>query len=281
MKLSRFFLIFILLLTSCRSVEIAENLNQYQTHRIITELNTRGISSYSMSSKAKKGSFSVFVNRSDRLPAIAIINNNELLPKPDNDFNELTKSKGFLPNSRAVENLRLDKALSLDIENILSNHPLIDTVKVIVRVNYVDKDSQPSVSAIITTKENKELEANDVTPLIINSIPGVTEDKVTVLVNSMDVENYSNQLYGLTNQAGKILPRALVPFLMWEVPEGVDFELGLAILVLLIIGLLLGYLLGYFSKKGVAQGNVTRLPDSGKSALRIDDTAGLDDNIEL
>ena len=267
----KIFFITLLFLTSCRSVEIAQNLTQYETHRIITELNQKGISSYSLPNKSNKGKFSVYVSRHHRLAAISIINKQDLLPKPETDFNELTKAKGFLPNSRALENIRLDRALALEIQEVLQNHPQIEKVNVIVRVNYLEKNQDFAVSALIVTKDKSSFDIESIREIILNSVPGVDEDKIKINIGTKNSTEIFGQIQGLTNDNGRILATSLVPFLIWQVPEGVEFELGIGILGLVLIIGILGYFLGVFRAKPKHTKALINLPDSSKTILRIED----------
>lgn len=275
-----FSLICFLLFSACQNVKVAENVSQYEAHKIVAELNSQGISSVYEVSSGGREQYNVLVRNADRLPAIALINNAGLLPKPDSNFSELTKSGGFLPNSRAVENLRLDRALAVELEDALLAHPEITQAKVVVRVNNLPEGEDPSVSVVLSSKTQK-LPEQKIRELLINSVPGVKKENISVLFEGKKFSGSTFQTTGLLNNSGELLTVSLVPFLFWKVPAGADYELSIAALVILIFTLLLGFVIGYLLRRKKIDTSLLSLPASNiDDALGIEESAGMDETDE-
>lgn len=262
-------------LSGCRTVEVARDLDQFQANKVIARLNSLGISAQSEVSKGSKGRYTLLVNQSDRLAAISLIDKLGLISKPDTEFDELTKSQGFLPSSRAVENLRLDRALAAELEEILNSLPQTVNSNVIVRLNYLPAETLPSVSVVLEVKAVAESE--EIRQLIMNSVPGVATENIIVTIKEAEDSDNSFKLIGLKQDGQEVLPVALVPFFIWLVPEGVDYELALLVLALALMAIILGGMLGFaFGRKKIRKTNNTLLPEAAAEALEIDSNVSQD-----
>lgn len=271
-------LLLVLLLSACRSEKIAENVTQYQAHQIISHLNRQGISATTEAAIGAKDRYSISVDSSDRLVAIDLISSTNLLPKPGSDFNELTKAQGFLPNSRAVENLRIDHAIALELEELLGQLPEVSQAKAIVRLNYLEDQQTPMVSLSLVV-ENKELvDQAQLISVIQKSVPGVSQENIVIMLNSKVSTSSVYEVTGIQKDGTRLVPVSLVPFLFWRVPAGTEKELGMSLLVILILIGIAAYVVGNFLGKNKSSRKTTgSLPDAGLAALRIDQSSGKKD----
>ena len=277
-RIVKIFLALLLLtvVSACRTVEIASDLDQFQANKIISKLNIHGISAQAESTKGSKGKYALIVNQSDRLAAITLMDQLQLISKPDSEFSELTKSQGFLPSSRAVENLKLDRAIAAELGELLNAMPQVSSSSVIVRLNYLPAAASPAMSILLEISgELPDTEA--IKKLAANSVPGILFDNIIVDFKVSRTSSAPAQLIGLKKEGNEVLPVTLVPFLIWLVPEGVDYELALVVLGLALMAIILGLVLGFAYGRSKNKKQIgTVLPDAAAAALQIDSDAGRD-----
>ncbi len=263
------FLLLILICTSsCRDVQVAENINQYQAHQIINKLSSSGIDSkYFANSNGK--SYSVSVAQRDYLPAVSIIAVSGILPKVDSDFKELTEPKGFLSSNKSFDLLRLDRAIAVELEDALLGVPSITNAKVVVRLNSLPANQVPSVSIVAGTRD-QQADLGYITDLVKNSIPGIQEEHIKLILERVPDAGSDFSMIGTIQEKGKMLAIPLVPFLIWQVPSGVELELAWASIAILVIALLVGYFLAtIFRKPKLRERNSLSLPESNSLALGL------------
>ena len=260
------FSLLLLLVCACNKAEVASNLSQHDAHKIVSELSEQGINA--SFSKDRTQGFSIYVSESDRLLAISTISNNQLIAGQSSEFNELTKAKGFIPNSRELDNLRLDRALAIEIEEALISNPLIDEVNVIVRSNY--KKDSTAVSAIINTNSRDSFNITEIEDIIISSVPGINRNEIQLVLHDSTISKTNGEIVGVSQNDGSPVAVPLVPFLMWKVPAGVEKELGLGVILFLMVFLAFGLAIGYLLTK--KKPNKMVLPEPlGETKLRIDE----------
>ncbi len=263
------FLLLILLFTSsCRDVQVAENINQYQAHQIINKLNSAGIDSKYFASNNGK-SYSVSVTQRNYLPAVGIIASSGILPKVDSDFKELTEPKGFLSSNKSFDLLRLDRAIAVELEDALLGVPSITNAKVVVRLNSLPENQMPSVSIIAGTRD-QQTDLSYITDLVKNAIPGIQDDHIKLIIERLPESEADFSLIGTTQAQGKLLAVPLVPFLIWQVPAGVELELAWTAIIILIFALLVGYFFAtLFRKPKSRERNSLSLPESSSLAIGL------------
>ena len=258
--------------SACREVEVAGNITQNQALQIVTELNARGINSEIMKSVSGKGVYAVMVQDSERLVAITTITKLGLLPDQDSDFNELTKSRGFMPNSKDIESLRLDRAMAVELEDVMMAHPEISAARVVLRLHNLTKEQSPAASIVLSCDDCEKLDQGKVTKMINNVVPGVASENIMLIISGVGAAPTDTEVTGLDRIGDNITPVTLVPFLIWKVPAGADFELGISALIVLFLALLLGLVigLGVVNWKRKNSDGIVQLPESGNAVLGIE-----------
>lgn len=263
----------LLLIAGCSSVPVAEDLDQFQANEIISLLNAQGIASSATREASGRGKYSVSVEKTYYTQAKTLLAERGLPSPTRPTFEELVQPRGFLPNSREVDALRLDHALAIELENALAAHPGISSAKVIVRSRTVMSGQDPTVSVILQERVGKELNRDDIAILVKRAVPGVKREDVFI-TSTKEPQNDKNQAsIGLYQGHGELLRVPLVPFLFnWRVPEddynAMAIVLVICFLILAFIGGLVGYWFGYFYnlKNSVDQ----PFSDHGIRSLRLD-----------
>ena len=258
-------LLSILLLTSCNQQDIAEDLNQKQAHEIIALLNSYGITAESQKGRGSNATFAVSVRSSHYQQSVSLLHEKNLPSPTEPSFEDLIAQKGFIPNSKEIESLRLDHAMAREIEEVLENHPEIISTKAIVRLNFLEVKDNAGASLVVQTKEGSRINSIAIRQIASGILPGIDQERINISVSTEAVKNTELTPLGVKNENGTTMAVPLVPFFIWLVPEA---ELGSMIIILCIllalavsIGLFLGYLLVYFRK--------SKLQDSSTSDTNI------------
>ena len=126
-------LICLVFLCACGREQIATELTLKQANEIVAVLSEHGLVSLVKAAGRGGSSFAVEVDESDYTYAVTLIHSYQLPKEETESFKDLTDKRGFLPNSKSLEAVRLDRAQALDLEEKLSVLPSIAEVKVILR----------------------------------------------------------------------------------------------------------------------------------------------------
>jgi type III secretory pathway lipoprotein EscJ len=157
----------------------------------------------------------------------------------------MTATSGIIPSSRAVENLRLDRALAAQIEELLQARADVYSASVVVR-RHVAGAEKPSVSVIVQRQPGATLSADEVREIATHSVLSVAKDDVFVSIG--EAARFKDSAV----VADKTTGSDLVPFLLiWQVPRAHYNSLAGAVVVLMVIvsalAGLAGYIIGQFA----------------------------------
>ncbi len=242
-----------LLLCSCSSVPVAEDISQSQANEIVAVLTQNGI--YATASKASggRGKYSVDVKRSFYSQAVSLLHEKGLPGEHKPTFNEMVAQNGIIPNSREIDALKLDHALATEIEEMLQNHPGISSARAIVRLNFLKASQDPAVSVVIQQRPGMTIEAASISPLIVRIVPGVKDENVSVSIAPAIVTAGEAINEGVLNDSGRIVRVPLAPFLFfWRIPEDDYAHIALVLVALLaiiaVVGAIFGYWFGYYQQ---------------------------------
>lgn len=227
----------------CGSSSVADGVGQREANQIVAVLGEHGISATTEKTRGGKGRYSVIVPSSHFGAAAALLSAMDLPADRGASFEELLAPSGLLPASKEVEDLRLDRAMASEIEDLLLTHGGIASVGVVVRSNSKLGGEPPSVSIMAQTTQGSTVSPEQVRELVGRAVPGLKASDISLVVTER-----IERVGGTTGEN----PQGLVPFLRyWKVPK--DQYNGLA---LLLIGLfsfvaclasLGGYIYGQFS----------------------------------
>ncbi len=246
-------ILLLLLCVGCASVPVAEDVNQGQATEIVAVLIEHGIAAESTRETGGRGKYSVHVKRSLYPHAVTILHERGLPAPQEPSFSESIASKGFLPNSREIESLRVDRAMAAEIEEALRAHPGVSAVKAVVRRSSIPDGTAAGVSIIVQEKEALNVNKEDVIQVVLKAVPGVVAENIYVTTaNSAPVHPVTG-VEGALQKEGRTIKVPLSPFLgFWNVPEsdlpGLSLTLLLGILVIGGLGAFLGYWFGYLQQ---------------------------------
>lgn len=261
----------------CGYEQVASNLDQSQANEIVAVLGNSGITSRATADRTQRGRFSVTVQSDQYTVAIAVLNAQNLPKAGSPTFEELTRSKGLVPNSREVEAARLDYALAVEIEEKLREIPGVASVKVIVRANLLVADVVPGASVILETTPDCQLSKEEIQGIVSLAVPGSDPEKVRVVITPFRPKVVTIGNVGVESQGTQIVHRPLVPFLSFvKIPENEYGRLAGALLFCIIVAAGLGLFLGFFMGQSYAAG----VPPPS-SSIRITDQRGQRDHRAL
>jgi type III secretory pathway lipoprotein EscJ len=116
---------------------------------------------------------------------------------------------GILPASADVENLRMDRAIAAEVEQLLLGYGGISAVSVVVRSHAVPAGASSSVSIVAQAPQSSHFDQTQVREMVTRAVPGVKTGDISVSLSEYQVENSQS------NNGGD----ALAPFLKyWRVP---------------------------------------------------------------
>lgn len=183
-----------LLLAGCsEQQELASNLDTHQSIEIVVALKGVGISSSRERTSAGRDSrYTVSVSPSEYLRALQVMHEYRLPSEQNERFNEITAVQGLTPNSPEMNRLRMDRALGLEAERVLSGLPGVMDVKAVVRTNPQSsvEDSRPgglqavpSVAVVIrylSPSGNIPFSVDEVRKIVSKTVPGADADSIMV-----------------------------------------------------------------------------------------------------
>lgn len=262
-----------LALTGCGSTPLADDLEQREVNEIIAVLRERGING-SVTKGRGSGRYSVSVSSGKYGEAATVLSRLGLPGERRPSFQEMTATSGIIPSSRAVETLRLDRALAAQLEELLQARADVYSTSAVVRRHVVGNE-KPSVSVIVQRQPGATLSADEVREIAAHSVVGVGKDDVFVSIG--DAPRFKDAV-GLGKQASD---SDLVPFLLvWQVPRDHYNSLAGAFVVLMVIVSALaglgGYIIGQFAgirtdAKGIG-GNTSTLTTGSRASNRVGPT---------
>lgn len=270
--------VLVLALAGCADIPIAQDISQSQATSIVAALGESGISSRAYKETGARGRYRVEVKEGNYSRAVGILNRKGLPGKPRASFEDLIAQRGFIPDSRSVEALRLDHAMGVQIEEILENHPAVVSSRVIVRSKSIadDSEEEPVVSAVIKQRDDVRLRSAEVLKLIENSVPGVVGENIFLSIQKALPQKDFKEQGGVYAAGDGVVRVPLVPFLYsWHIPED-EYNSIAVVLVLLIVaiglsGILLGYWVGTFrSQQQIFEADLPELKAGGMGPMKLD-----------
>jgi type III secretory pathway lipoprotein EscJ len=232
--------------TACGTSPVADELSQREANQIVSALQSKGVDSSTEKERGSKGRYSVVVSSSDFGKAASLLSELGLPAERKASFSELVSSSGFLPSSREVEALRLDRALAAELEDLVLGHPEIATAHIVVRSHSVGAQAAASSIAVVAQKKaSAAVEPAAIREIVSRSVPGIRTEDIVVSLSEQSV-------VGVSSPVVARVADALVPFLVfWRVPSSEYNSLaGLVVALLAFVGGLAGvggYIFGQYT----------------------------------
>lgn len=242
----------LLTLAACNTVPVAQEVSQTDANQIVAILGQYGISSTSQRDSGGKARYNVYVKRNAYSEAQNVLFKRQLLPRTDR-LDELTTPKGFLPNSREMESLRVSRAYALQVEELLLNNPDVLSAKVIVNANTT---SGGSAVVNIRHRIGANLDPQAIQQMVERSVPGLSNEGVQVFLygSQGELDAVGSEIEGAFRQDDSVLRIPLSRFLFgWKVAEddydGLALTLLISIVAVFSIGIVIGYWYGFFQQQ--------------------------------
>jgi|GEM_PF-4987562 len=257
---NRLLIIFVLIisLVSCDKKDLVDTLSQKQAVNIVNSLNQNNITAQVVKSNiSRKGyNYKVVVDDKNYLNSIAILDDLNILNNKSLEFGELTRTKSFSTNNKNIDAIKLDRALSIEIEELLSDFEDIISTQVVVRSNLINKKNKPKITIHFLTNKDfvlSEVET-ELRKIVNNSLPEVKDEDIYMF------SSVKNQISKTT-----IKESPLVKFLVWEVPEKAGRQIGILILITSFLVAFCSFFLGFFVKTK----KITNLQVEGKKTNKV------------
>ena len=197
------------LVAGCGTSPVADDLGQREANKIVAVLGEHGIQATTEKARGAKGRYSVVVSSGDFAGAAALLTKLNLPVERGATFAELMAPSGILPASADVENLRMDRAIAAEVEQLLLGYEGISAVSVVVRSHAVPAGAAPSVSIVAQTARGAPFDQTKAREVVARAVPGVKTSDI-----SFSQSEYQGGSLQNTNGA-----EPLVPFLKyWRVP---------------------------------------------------------------
>jgi type III secretory pathway lipoprotein EscJ len=220
------------LLVGCGKSPVADDLAQREANKIVAVLGEHGIEATTEKGRGSKGRYSVSVSSGDFGSAVALLTKFNLPVDRGASFEDLMAPSGLLPASADVENLRMDRAVAAEVEQLLLGLDGVSAASVVVRSHSVSRGAPPSVSIVAQT-EDGALDQGKARELVTRAVPGVKETDISFILSRQPGGACVGQGSG---------EEPLVPFLKyWRVPVSEYNSLAyLLIVVMSVVAFLTG-----------------------------------------
>lgn len=256
----------ILLASGCSSVPVAEDIGQHQAIEIVALLQANGITASAERQVGGRAQYTVEVRQSAYAEAVAILASRSLPSKEKETFSDFVAPRGFLPDSRETEALRLDHALGLQLEELLSTLPGVLRARAIVRQNFGTLGSGGSVSVFLLVDERFAIGAAAIRETASKVVPGTSPESVFLSIQKGSAGAPPVFVVeGTLRKDGEVVQVPLIPFVLGlRIPEedyvGIILFFGGFALLALGAGLLVGYWIGFLKTEVSRPANTLNIP---------------------
>jgi len=256
-----------LLVAGCDSSPVAHDIAQRDANEIVAILRDHGIEGKTEKGRGSRGRYSVKVPSSRFGDSVSLLSKLGLPAERRASFAELLAPSGILPASQEVEDLRLDRAMASEVEDLLDGVAGVASVNVVIRSHSRSGGDPASVSVVIQREGSVSVSESNLRQIVERAVPGVRAENVLLVTTEAPAR--VGEGWASTSS------EALVPFLMfWRVP-GSEYS-GLAALfggLLFLVAALAGvggYIYGQFSVARVVDAPAPSALDSGSRERRYD-----------
>ncbi len=234
-------------LTGCGSTPVVQDVTQKQAHEIVAVLVANGIEATVIKETGGGARYTVETSRDNYSRAISLMHDKGLPGEEQLSFQDLVAQRGLVPVSRAMEALRIDRALAIDIEEALKEIPSIASSRVIVRQNVLRAAAgefvgeKPGVSVVVQQRPGQKINNNDIAQLVLRVVPGIEADRILVLKEEPLLEEAVTSGDGAQGSGASQLTGFLW---FWRVPRSEYAGIALVFCSVLLLGLCVGWYLG-------------------------------------
>jgi len=249
-------------LSGCDSIYVAEDLSQKQARQVVAALNQNGIGAVAERQSGGGAKYSVEISKKNYARATALLSEKNLPTEERASFEDLTSQSGLLPRSREMEALSLDRALAVQLEELLLQNPKVRSSKVVIRLNYLPEKGEPSASIAVT---GEGIDGAEVLGMAQRVVPGITPARISLALHKDE-----NTAPTHRQESGREMSSFL--FGVARVPDEDYIVLAFTFIGSLITvafaGGLVGYWYGLLNRGGMAPEN--RVPDRSSKPVKLD-----------
>jgi type III secretory pathway lipoprotein EscJ len=256
-----------LTLAGCQGKEVAGALSQREANEILSLLNDNGIAGDLEKEAGGRGRYGVVVASAVYPEAVSLLHSKGLPAERRANFDELVSGSGLMPPSRDAENLKIDRAIAVQLEELLRTYPGVSKAGVVASIR--NGGVEPTVAVVLSRKTGVVLDLEDVKQLIVRAVANLKLENIALSVKD---EVATSPSPNIVRGAGQ-----LVPFLgWWKVPEDQYNGIAMSLLtVLLVVGVtsgLIGYFFGQYSSVNDTEEllNLDGVPSAGVRQPRLD-----------
>jgi type III secretion protein J len=251
-------------LIACEDRALLEELDQKQAFEVVAVLYKEGIFAEVEKDRGSRSAYRVSVEENRYHEAVALLNAKNLPSPSTQKFNDVIKPRSFLPESREMERLRLDYALSTELKDSLESLAELVQASVVVRQSYLLKENEaPSVSVVTRIKAGSDVDEDDIRSTVLGLAPGVSAENVHVTI-----EEQAEQ--GPVDLAGRLVNFAFGVRVASSDYDRLVSAIFLLVGIALLFGILVGYWLHFVRVKNTAP--PVEFPELASGALRIEKT---------
>lgn len=209
MRFHVYFLILLALsIVGCRDDSLVQNISAKQSVEILVTLRKHGIAASREERESGKDTrYNVFVSNEDYSKALEILHEYNLPQESEASIIDVTKQRGFVPNSPEIMALRLDHALALEAERLILGLQGVVDVKVLVRsqldggrnwkeVAATDAASANASVVVRFAKQkdfNKENLIQEITSIVAKTVPGISQSAIEVVSSELQIADISSE----------------------------------------------------------------------------------------
>jgi len=244
-------IIFCFVISACGgSEELAGGLSGRQSVEMMVVLRGSGIQAERVSSGSGVNTrYQIRVSKGDLNRAFSLLQEYRMPKDEEVSFEQLTGSDNLIPDVKAISQLRLDRALALEIERSVELLPNVVDVRAIVRSNLVIPAEGPRASVVIryTARSGAQpFSEDEVRQRILDAVPGIAPNRISVTSSRVVLSNSgAGELGGRTEQNPQVIALTeLEPFSFLVPTQDKRRVLGLISSILLLFSLASG-VLGY------------------------------------
>jgi type III secretory pathway lipoprotein EscJ len=180
-------LVCLVMLSGCRTVTLEEDLTQGQSREVIALLIRNGIQATAEKGQGAKGRYVVRVPSDRYQEAVILLSKNNLPREPRLTMDQLVSGGGFLPQSREMENLKIDRAFAAEVEELVSHLPGVRSVRAVVHSHHQSEgERNPEVTITVHQDQDGMVKREELQVLGSRVVPGVPSEKVQVFIHRSD-----------------------------------------------------------------------------------------------
>lgn len=252
----------LLALSACDSIYVAEDLSQKQARQVVAALNQNGIGAVAERQSGGGAKYSVEISKKNYARATAVLSEKNLPTEERASFEDLTSQSGLLPRSREMESLALDRALAVQLEELLLQNPRVRSSKVVVRLNYLPEKSEPSASIAVI---GEGIDGTEVLSMAQRVVPGITPARISLALHKDESEKPSHRQESGREMSSFLFGVARVPDEDYIV---LAFTFIGSLITVAFAGGLVGYWYGLLNRGGMAQ--ESRVTDRSSKPIKLD-----------